>query len=108
MEPTMGNNASTEVAIVHDYLTQRGGAERVVLALLEAFPGAPVYTSLYDPKGTFPEFRDVDIRTPFINRIDLLRHRHRLALPVLAPIFSRFAIPAPITICSSSGRAHGA
>ena len=44
------------VALVHDYLTQRGGAERVVLALTRAFPDAPLFTSLYDPAGTFPEF----------------------------------------------------
>ena len=57
------------VALVHDYLTQRGGAERVVLSLTRAFPGAPVYTSLYDPGGTFPEFADLDVRTMPINRI---------------------------------------
>ena len=32
------------VAIVHDYLTQRGGAERVVVSMLKAFPSALVYT----------------------------------------------------------------
>ena len=46
------------VAIAHDYLTQRGGAERVVLALSRAFPEAPIYTTLYDPGGTFPDFAD--------------------------------------------------
>ena len=45
------------VAIVHDYLTQRGGAERVVLAMHRVFPAAPIYTSLYEPDLTFPEFR---------------------------------------------------
>ncbi|WP_269929191.1 hypothetical protein [Kocuria massiliensis] len=34
------------LAIAHDYLTQRGGAERVVLALHRAFPEAPIYTTL--------------------------------------------------------------
>ena len=42
------------VAIVHDYLTQRGGAERVVLAMHRTFPAAPIYTSLYEPDLTFP------------------------------------------------------
>ena len=40
------------VAIAHDYLTQRGGAERVVLALHRAFPDATIHTTLYDPDGT--------------------------------------------------------
>ncbi len=50
------------VALVHDYLTQLGGAERVALSLSRAFPDAPLYTSLYEPGETFPEFRDVDVR----------------------------------------------
>jgi len=41
------------VALVHDYLAQRGGAERVVLSMLKAFPGAPLHTSLYEPGSTY-------------------------------------------------------
>jgi glycosyltransferase involved in cell wall biosynthesis len=96
------------VAIAHDYLTQRGGAERVVLALLQAFPEAPVYTALYHPSGTYPEFKDVDVRVSGLNRVSLFRRRHRLALPFLAPTFTRMLIPAQVTLCSSSGWAHGA
>ena len=46
----------TTVAIVHDYLTQRGGAERVVLSMLKAFPQSPLYTSLYEPDLTEANF----------------------------------------------------
>lgn len=97
-----------KVAIAHDYLTQRGGAERVVLSMLKAFPGAPVYTSLYDQDGTFPEFRDVEVRTLFTDRIRLLRRNHRLALPLLAAAFSRLEVSADVVLCSTSGWAHGA
>jgi glycosyltransferase involved in cell wall biosynthesis len=96
------------VALVHDYLTQRGGAERVVLALAAAFPTAPLATSLYDPAGTFPEFDELDIRTLPLDRVPPLRAHHRLALPLLAPAFSRLHVEADVTICSSSGWAHGA
>jgi glycosyltransferase involved in cell wall biosynthesis len=96
------------VALVHDYLTQQGGAERVVLSLAEAFPGAPIHTSLYDPDATFREFRDLDVRTLALDRVALLRRHHRLALPVLAPAFSRLRVDAAVTVCSSSGWAHGA
>ena len=95
------------VAIVHDYLTQRGGAERVVLAMARAFPDAPVHTSLYLPEGTFPEFRELDVRPMTIDRIPGLRRRHRLALPLLAPAFSATGIDADVVVCSSSGWAHG-
>jgi glycosyltransferase involved in cell wall biosynthesis len=97
-----------KVAIVHDYLTQRGGAERVVLSLTRAFPEAAVYTSLYDPAGTFPELRQIDVRTLAINHIAPLRTHHRAALPLLAPSFSHLRVAADVVICSSSGWAHGA
>ena len=45
------------VVIAHDYLTQRGGAERVVLAMLDAFPQARVVTTIYHPSTPSPEFR---------------------------------------------------
>jgi glycosyltransferase involved in cell wall biosynthesis len=96
------------VALVHDYLTQRGGAERVVLAMQRAFPDAPVYTSLYNPDSTFPEFQGTDIRTLVLDRIGLLRRNHRAALPLLASAFSRLHIDAEVAICSTSGWAHGA
>ncbi len=96
------------VALVHDYLTQRGGAERVVLALAAAFPAAPIHTSLYDPDATFPEFADLDVHPLPVNRVKALRTHHRLALPVLAPAFSRLRLDAPVVVCSSSGWAHGA
>src|SRR6266852_4576655 len=95
---------TASVAIVHDYLTQRGGAERVVLSMLKAFP----YASLYHPEGTFPEFAGADIRTLPLNGIPPLRRNHRLALPLLASAFSRCRIAADVVLCSSSGWAHGA
>jgi glycosyltransferase involved in cell wall biosynthesis len=95
------------VAIVHDYLTQRGGAERVVLSMLKAFPDAPVYTSFYVPEATFPEFRSVEVKTLPINRAAPLRRRHRMALPMLAHTFSRLTVQAPVVLCSTSGWAHG-
>jgi glycosyltransferase involved in cell wall biosynthesis len=95
------------VAIAHDYLTQRGGAERVVLALCRAFPDAPVYTSLYDPETTFPEFRYRNVRPLWLDRVGLFRERHRLALPMLPLAFGTTRIEADIVVCSSSGWAHG-
>lgn len=95
------------IAIVHDYLTQRGGAERVLLSMLKAYPTAPLYTSLYSPRTTFPEFQSRAIETSTLNRVGFLRHHHRLAFPVLAPAVSRLHVPASVVLCSSSGWAHG-
>jgi len=95
------------VAIVHDYLTQRGGAERVVLSMLKAFPEATLYTSLFEPSETLPEFGTVPVHTSALNRLAPLRRHHRLALPALAPAFSSLRVDADVTLCSSSGWAHG-
>jgi glycosyltransferase involved in cell wall biosynthesis len=92
---------------VHDYLTQRGGAERVVLSLCRAFPDAPLYTSLYESETTFPEFRDCDVRPLWLDRAASLRSRHRLALPVLPLAFATSRVDAEVVVCSSSGWAHG-
>jgi len=100
-------NRRPRVAIAHDYLTQRGGAERVVLAMARAFPDAPVHTTLYEPEQTYPEFRAVDVRTSPINRVGLLRRHHRLALPLLAPAAEATRIDADVVLASSSGWAHG-
>ena len=98
---------SHSVAFAHDYLTQRGGAERVVLALCRTFPDAPVYTSLYDPETTFPEFLERDVRAHWLDRARVLRKRHRLALPLLPLAFGTTRIEADVVVCSSSGWAHG-
>ena len=99
--------AHAPVAIVHDYLTQRGGAERVVLATQRAFPDAAIHTSLYDAAGTFPEFESLDVRPALIDGVAPLRQRHRAALPFYPPTFSAMNIDADVVFCSSSGWAHG-
>lgn len=96
-----------DVAIAHDYLTQRGGAEKVVLALQRAFPSAPIYTTLYEPSTTYPEFSGSTIITSPLNKIGPLRRSHRLALPFLAWAAGRMRVRARHTIVSSSGWAHG-
>lgn len=97
----------TRVAIVHDYLTQRGGAERVVLAMSEVFPEAPIFTALYDQEATYPEFRGKDVRPSRLNRLRLFRADHRRALPFLQAAFDGMRIDADVVITSSSGWAHG-
>ena len=106
-QTTMTPHDLPRVSIVHDYLTQRGGAERVVLSMLSAFPEAELYTSLYEADATFPEFRGVRVRTSPLNRSATLRAHHRAAFPLLAPAFSLTTLESDVTLCSSSGWAHG-
>jgi glycosyltransferase involved in cell wall biosynthesis len=96
------------VVIAHDYLSQRGGAERVVLSLLRAFPGARVVSSVYAPDQTYAEFQQFDVETSFLNRVPALRRDPRLGLPLLAKAWDSLRVDdANVVICSSSGWAHG-
>jgi glycosyltransferase involved in cell wall biosynthesis len=70
-----------KVALVHDYLNQMGGAERVVMAFHEMFPDAPIYTSIYDPERVDPGFRRMDIRTSFMQKLPLVTKYHQPYLP---------------------------
>jgi glycosyltransferase involved in cell wall biosynthesis len=94
------------VAIVHDYLNQRGGAEKVVLEMSNMWPQAPIYTSLYRPDSTFEEFRGRDIRTSFLDRIPVDRGFRNL-FPLYPVAFWSFGeIDADVVVASSSGWAH--
>jgi glycosyltransferase involved in cell wall biosynthesis len=99
--------AGNDVAIVHDYLTQRGGAERVVLALSRTFPSAPIYTSVYQKESTFPEFADRQIETTALQHLPMVRRHHRIGLPLYPTAFSHLHVHAKVVICSTSGWAHG-
>jgi len=70
-----------KVALVHDYLNQMGGAERVVMAFHEIFPDAPIYTSIYDPQHVDPAFQKMDIRTSFMQKLPLVTKHHQPYLP---------------------------
>lgn len=73
-----------KVAIVYDWLTDLGGAERLTLALQDAFPDAPIYTSVYEPeKRLLAITKGRDIRTTWLQNLPKpLRRFHRL-FPVL-------------------------
>ena len=106
--PAAPRDTGLRVAIVHDYLTQRGGAERVVLGLLKAFPGARLITSIYNPGTTFPEFEKYDIERTWLDRVPAFQADPRRSLPLLPIVFSGIRLQdVDVVICSSSGWAHG-
>ncbi len=75
-------NNNPKVVIVHDWLTNMGGAENVVLAMHEAFPDAPIYTSTYSPEN-MPRFKGLDVRTTYLQNLPgPLRKLHKF-LPML-------------------------
>jgi glycosyltransferase involved in cell wall biosynthesis len=97
-----------KVALVHDYLNQMGGAERVVLALHEMFPDAPLYTSIYDPKRVDTAFRSIDIRASFMQRFPLVKKHHQPYLPFYPFAMERLDLRGyDLVLSSSSAFAKG-
>ncbi len=74
-----------KIALVHDYLNQYGGAERVLEACCELFPDAPIYTLLYDVQGTRNAFAHREIHTSFLQTLPFASRYHRI-LPPLMPL----------------------
>jgi glycosyltransferase involved in cell wall biosynthesis len=73
-----------KVAIVYDRVNKWGGAERVLLALRELFPDAPLYTSVYNPKKA-PWANVFDVKTSFLQRLPMASSNHEF-FPALMPI----------------------
>jgi glycosyltransferase involved in cell wall biosynthesis len=94
------------VAIVHDYLTQYGGAERVVEALAELFPDAPIYTLFYDPQKTRGKFEGRVIRESFWARVPIMgtmiRNHNQLFFWLLPLAVARFDLRGYDLVISSS------
>ncbi|GAB4133512.1 MAG: glycosyltransferase family 4 protein [Cyanobacteria bacterium J069] len=90
-----------KVALVHDYLTQRGGAERVFELLCQYFPGADVYTSLYDPERTI-ELGDRQVRTTLLQAMPNASKYFRLLAPFYYPAFRALDLQDYDLIVSSS------
>ncbi|HEU0025728.1 MAG TPA: glycosyltransferase [Ktedonobacterales bacterium] len=96
------------VALVHDWLNQMGGAERMLLAMTRMFPDAPIYTSIYDPARVDSAFRSLDIRTSFMQRFPMVTRRHQPYLPFYPMAFEQFDLSAyDLIISDSSAFAKG-
>jgi len=78
-----------KTAIVHDYLNQFGGAERVLEVFHKIFPQAPIFTLFYDPNA-LPQYRYWDIRPSFLNKIPFTRQKYRSFMPLFPFLISTF------------------
>ncbi|MBI5147601.1 MAG: glycosyltransferase [Parcubacteria group bacterium] len=72
-----------KVAIVHDYLNQYGGMERVLESFLQIFPDADLYALFYDEKGTAGRFSNHVVKTSFLNFLPFVKQNHRLFIPLM-------------------------
>ena len=96
------SQSSPKIAIVCDWLTNMGGAENVVLAMHEAFPEAPIYTSTFVPEA-MPLFQDLDVRTTYLQKLPkFLRKLHKLFPMLRVRAFQKLDLSQFDIILSSS------
>jgi glycosyltransferase involved in cell wall biosynthesis len=93
---------SPRLALVHDYLNQYGGAERVLEELHALWPAAPIYTSMYAPDLMPPQYRRLDIRTSFMQRLPGVGRHHQKYLLAYPLAFESFQLHEYDVVLSNS------
>ncbi|HEX3318739.1 MAG TPA: glycosyltransferase [Solirubrobacteraceae bacterium] len=100
--------ASPRVALVHDFLLDIRGAERVFMAICDVWPDADVYTAVYDEEGTEGRFAHRPINTSFLQRLRPSAKTFRPLLPLYPYAIESFDLRGyDIVVSSSSAWAHG-
>ncbi|MCK5581251.1 MAG: glycosyltransferase [Candidatus Omnitrophica bacterium] len=91
-----------KIAIVHDFLNQYGGAERVVEVMHEMFPEASVYTSVYLPDKMSDSFREMDVRVSFMQKLPGVETNYKKYFLIYPFAFDSFDLSGYDLILSSS------
>lgn len=96
------------VALLHDYLNQAGGAERVLLALSKLYPEAPIFTLVHDAKH-LNGFEDKNIKTSFLQKMPFAKSHIRWYLPLMPTAVEELNLSDyDVVISSSSALIKGA
>lgn len=97
-----------KIALVHDYLNQYGGAERVLECFMDLFPDAPVYTLLSDLDRMPRRFREVKINNSFIQSIPFSKRHYKKMMPFFPTAIEQFDFREyDLVLSSSSAFAKG-
>jgi glycosyltransferase involved in cell wall biosynthesis len=95
------------IALVHDFLLDLRGAERVFLAMCDLWPEADVFTAVYDPVGTDGRFEGRQVHTSFLQRVRPTARTFRALLPLYPAAIESFDLSAyDLVVSSSSAWAH--
>jgi glycosyltransferase involved in cell wall biosynthesis len=96
-----------KLALVHDHLIQDGGAEKVLRAMQDIWPEAPTYALFYD-KNNFPDFRQKDIKTSFLQKFPLALKKYQWYIGLMpAATESHNLFDFDVVISSSSAFSKG-
>ncbi len=96
-----------KIALVHDYLAQDGGAERVLKAFHELWPDAPIFV-LFEKKGTVSGFENADVRESFLARLPFGKKKYQWFLPLMPLATERHNLHGfDVVLSSTSAFAKG-
>jgi len=90
-----------KLAIVHDWLTNMGGAEQVIINFKEIYPDAPIYTTFYNPDNLDEKLRNLDVKTSFLQRKKMITD-HKKYFPLMPLAFELFNLKEYDVVLSSS------
>jgi glycosyltransferase involved in cell wall biosynthesis len=100
--------AAASVSLVHDYLLVMRGAERTFAAIADLYASAPIFTLLYDERGTSRRFAGRSITTSVLQRLGADQSKFRRLLPLYPFAAGRLKPPpSEVLVSSSSAFAHG-
>ncbi len=96
------------LALVHDWLNQIGGAEDVLETLVSLYPDSPVYTSIYAPDIMPDSYRDWDVRTLWMDRLPGIYNHHQPYLPLYPLAWGGLNLSDyDVVLSNKSGFCHG-
>jgi len=96
-----------KIALVFDWMTNPGGAEKVNYTLHQMFPNAPIFTSVFN-KEKLKEFKKANIQTSFIQNLPFSKDKHQIYLGLMPYAYENFDLSDfDIVISSSHACAKG-
>lgn len=96
------------LALVHDWLNQLGGAEDVLKTLVEMYPQAPIYTSIYWREKMPVEWQAWKLHTLWIDRLPLIHQKHQLYFPLYPLAWGGLHLQdVDVVLTNKSGFCHG-
>ena len=97
-----------KIALAHDWLNQIGGAENVLEQMVNMYPNAPVFTTIYSPKRMPQAYRGWDIRPTWLNRAPAIHRHHQPYLPLYPPAVAGMDFSGyDVILSNKSGFIHG-
>ncbi len=97
------------IALVHDWLNQYGGAERVLEHLVDLFPGAPLYTSMFWRDGMPEAYARWPIHTTWMDHLPGIYQHHQMYFPLYALAFAQLDLRqtgCDVVLSNKSGFCH--